>query len=102
MRAMAFDDDDNWFRCDHCITLVALDDARPHGDDFTLCPDCSAALVADIKACHHQWEPEPVWDAYGDEGHCCRRCGWFVDVDLAVTLLPFICDGYVPIKGDGA
>lgn len=95
-------DDDNWFRCDHCGALTALDDARSHGDDFTLCPGCSVEFVAHIGACRHQWKGEIVLDEHGDAGHCCARCGWFVDVDLAMDLLPFICDGYVLIEGDAA
>lgn len=95
-------DDDNWFRCDYCGALTSLDDARAHGDDFTLCPDCSGAFVARLKACHHEWEPELARDEYGDAGHCCRRCGWFIDVELAMSLMPFVCDGYVPVEGDAA
>ena len=89
--------DDDGLLCGHCGASTPDDKIVYHGEDYCLCPACSEKFIAHIDACHHEWDRADVTDDYGDAGHCCKRCGWFIEADLAVTILPFVCDGYVEV-----
>lgn len=91
-------DTDIWSECAHCQSLTLCDDLRNHGEDCDLCPKCSDEFEATVRACHHWYNPEPIWNEYGEEGRICQHCGCFVDNDLAMHWAPFICDGFVDVE----
>ena len=89
--------DDDALICCRCGRCERDDKIVYHGEDYYLCPPCSAKFIAKIESCHHDWGRDDVMDEYGEVGHCCGRCGWFVEKDWAMITLPFICDGYVEV-----
>ena len=82
-------------KCDKCGARAS--ELHHHGEDCDLCPKCSDRWMAEVRACRHQFDREPVRDEWGEQGLCCWLCGVFVDQQTAVGWFPFICDGYVEV-----
>ena len=74
------DDDTETQKCARCETLMLIDDLSHHGEDYDLCPTCSAELNAIFHACEHDLEPDTIADEHGDPVRICRKCNSCVDV----------------------
>ena len=81
--------------CDHCNKRVPIEDTESLGDDCRFCVDCAAEWRREFHACSHDWEPQTIYDDWGDAGRFCTRCGGFVTHDAAMEMFPFVCDGWV-------
>lgn len=80
--------------CEACETVVPFEDLVSHVDVY-LCRKCSDAWRAEFDVCLHRWEPHR---AYGEEGRYCTRCAGFVADEMAASLFPLICDGWVDVE----
>jgi hypothetical protein len=67
-------DDPDAMHCECCGVAHSCEETVSHFD-INLCPECDAKYRAEFDACVHTWKPEVSPD--GDDGHYCKKCGFF-------------------------
>lgn len=91
---MSDEDDDDMAVCEACDARVPFETMTSHGGGVYLCAACTDAAAAEFHACDHRWE-DGEFTEHGEPAKFCTRCSGLIDHEWAMSLFPFICDGWV-------